>query len=181
MKNWYSIMTDGSYTPLFPTLCGSGIIFGGKYNHEKACCVPDYGGLRVCARRVRKSRRGCGPYRNAFQSYAISGPEGRPRRKSALKVRMRYAEGTDGMTYYMIYHFTDGKLDSQEEQFEFETDEKAVEWYTSHMETMSDPSRVELQGKLVSIIDKSPALSGTAYDSIRDMASGDEDTIEIMD
>ena len=44
----------------------------------------------------------------------------RPRRKtkakkSALKVRMRYAEGTDGMTYYMIYHFTDGKLDSQED------------------------------------------------------------------
>ncbi|MEE0681980.1 MAG: hypothetical protein ACLVML_08450 [Candidatus Gastranaerophilaceae bacterium] len=101
--------------------------------------------------------------------------------KSALKVRMRYAEGTEGMTYYMIYHFIDGKLDSQEEQFEFETAEKAVEWYTSHMETMSDPSRVELQGKLVSIIDKSPALSGTAYDSIRDMASGGEDTIEIMD
>ncbi len=101
--------------------------------------------------------------------------------KSALKARIRYEGGADGMTYYMVYHFIDGKLDSQEEQFEFETAEKAVEWYTSQIEKMSDPSGVSIDGRLVCIVDESPTLIGTTYDSIRATVSGGEDTIEIID
>lgn len=97
-------MTDGSYTPLFPALCGSGIIFGGKYNHEKLVAFLITVAFAFALAACGNPGGDADPTGTPFKATPSPDPKEDQGEKSALKVRMRYAEGTEGMTYYMIYH-----------------------------------------------------------------------------